>query len=138
MQADPSLIEQAPSAAAKAAFSLPFFLGGKGAEVISKLRGLSNEQVASTLINRMLSVDRPTKIQFVRDLQNRVAQLRKPIEAGGEATYATGPVAVQASQGGEQYAVPERDREKELARYLQRLKDIEALPYIPPFRGLLQ
>ena len=137
MQADPSLIEQAPSAAAKAAFSLPFFLGGKGAETISKLRGLSNEQVAATLINRMLSVDRPTKIQFVRDLQNRVAQLRSPIESGLEATYGTAPLAVQASQGGEQYAVPERDRKKELDAYLQWLKDMEAMPYIPPFRGLL-
>jgi hypothetical protein len=138
MLSDPSLIEQAPSAAAKAAFSLPFYLGGKGAEVISKLRGLSNEQVAATLINRMLSVDRPTKIQFVRDLQNRVAQLRSPIESGMEATYATGPLAVQASQGGEQYAVPERDRKKELDAYLQWLKDMEAIPHIPPFSGLLQ
>ena len=125
LQSGPTLLEAAPSTAAMFAFSPAFAAGRRGASLMQFLRGQKNEEVAASLVRRLLSTDRSVKDRFLVDLQERVAKLRSPIESGMEASYGAGPVAAQAWEGGEQYLTPPRERRKEIPSFLD-------------YRGLIQ
>jgi hypothetical protein len=118
-QAAPTFLEAAPSSAAMFAFSPAFFAGRRGAEFIKWARGLKNESVANSIVRRMMDEDLGVKSKFLQDLESGVGRLRSPIESGMGASYGAGPLAVQSWQGGEQYAVPERKRKKELEDFMR-------------------